>query len=150
MNATTRRHAPLAALILASALALTACATTTTTTVRTPSTTPAATAAAAGSPSSAAGSPSAAAGSPSASSAPCTTHSCIISDAKSSLVGGVAKDESVMTALTCYSTSVKNPDPDIYTVTCQATYSDGSVWDGIASVLLTTSNVTWQPTQQVS
>ena len=55
-----------------------------------------------------------------------------------------------MTALTCYPTSVKNPDPGIYTVSCQATYSDGSVWDGIASVLLNSNQVTWQPTGQVS
>ena len=55
-----------------------------------------------------------------------------------------------MTALTCYSTSVKNPDPGIYTVSCQATYSDGSVWDGIASVLLSQSKVTWEPEEQVS
>jgi hypothetical protein len=106
---------------------------------------------AAGAPSGGSPSASALAAAPSAtaSAAPCTSHACIVEDAKSALVGGVAKDESVMTALTCYSTSVKNPDPDIYTVSCVATYSDGSEWDGIASVLLSQSKVTWEPTQQV-
>lgn len=102
----------------------------------------------AGSPA-AAGEPSTAAGSSSASAPPCTTHACVIEDAKSSLVGGVAKDESVMTALTCYSSTVKNPDPGIYTVQCRASYSDGSEWDGIASVLLSQSKVTWEPTEQL-
>jgi len=64
-------------------------------------------------------------------------------------VGGVAKDESVMTALTCYPSTVRNPDPGIYTVSCLATYSDGSQWDGIASVLLSQNQVTWQATEQV-
>ena len=54
-----------------------------------------------------------------------------------------------MTGLHCYQSSVKNPDPGIYTVSCLATYSDGSEWDGIASVLLSQSKVTWEPTQEV-
>ncbi len=79
---------------------------------------------------------------------PCTTHACIVADAKS-LVGGVAKDNSVMTALTCYSSTVKNPDPGIYTVSCLATYSDGGQWDGIASVLLAQNQVEWEATEEV-
>ncbi len=147
-----RRHAPLALLLIAAALALTAltgCAGTTTTTVRTPASAPAASAAAAGSPSSAAGSPSTAAGSPSASAAPCTTHACIAQDAQG-LIGGVAKDESVMTALSCQESTVKHLGPGIWSVRCLATYSDGAQWDGIATVLLSSSQVTWEPTQQVS
>jgi hypothetical protein len=125
--------------VLAAALALSGCAA-------------AASSPAAGTPASspsAAGSPSAAAAQPSASAPPCTTHSCIVADAKSALVGQVAKDESVVTRLTCYSTSVRNPDPGIYTVNCVASYSDGSQWDGVASVLLAKGQVTWEATEEV-
>lgn len=83
-----------------------------------------------------------------ASQAPCTTHACIVADAKSSLIGDVAKDESVLTALTCYSSTVRNPDPGVWTVHCLATYSDGTQWDGIASVLISKGRVTWEATQE--
>ena len=150
MNAKTRRHATFAAFILASALALTGCATTTTTTVRTPSSAPAATVAAAGSPSSAAGSPSAAAGSPSASSVPCTTHSCIVTDAEQSMVGTSAKDGSVVTKATCFKSSVKSNPGDTYTVSCNITYTDGTVWNGLVTLLLASDQVSWQPESEVS
>jgi Protein of unknown function (DUF2510) len=80
----------------------------------------------------------------------CTTASCIVTDAKQSLVGVVAKDESVITALSCKQSTVKNPDPGVWTVQCTATYSDGSEWDGIASVLMSQNKVTWEPTSIVS
>lgn len=70
-------------------------------------------------------------------------------DAQQTLVGAVAKDESVITALSCTG-SVKNPDPGVYTVSCVATYSDGSKWDGPASVLTSQNKATWEPTQDVS
>ncbi len=100
-----------------------------------------------GSGSPAAGPPSASAA---ASSAPCTTASCIITDAKQALVGGVAKDESVMTALSCRKFTVKNPDPGVWTVQCTATYSDASVYAGIASVLLSQNKATWEPTNVIN
>jgi hypothetical protein len=84
-----------------------------------------------------------------ASPAPCTTHACVVEDAKG-LVGDVAKDESVLTAMSCYESTVKNPDPGVYTVHCLATYSDGSQWDGIASVLISKGQLTWEPTELVS
>lgn len=70
---------------------------------------------AAGQPSSSAGEASSAAGSPSASVAPCTSHSCIVDDAKQ-LVGSVAEDESVITAMDCYESTVKHAAPGIWTV----------------------------------
>lgn len=85
--------------------------------------------------------------SPAASQEPCTTHSCIVADAKG-LVGSVAKDESVLTAMSCYSSTVKHAAPGVWTVHCLATYSDGSQWDGIASVLISANRVTWEPTQE--
>ena len=139
MNATTRRHAPIALLILVSALALTGCASTTTTTVRAPSSAPPA---AAPSASALAAAPSA---TPSPSEVACTTHSCIVDDAKQ-LVGSVAKDESVITAMDCRSSTVKHAAPGIWTVSCTATYSDGSQVAGIATVLLSQSKITWEPT----
>lgn len=80
-------------------------------------------------------------------SSPCTSNSCIVQEAKQSLVGDVAKDESVITALSCTQSSVKNPDPGVYTASCLATYSDGSQWNGIASVLISQNKVTWEPTE---
>ena len=37
-----------------------------------------------------------------------------------------------------------------YTVDCAVTYSDGSVWDGIASVLTGSGDIDWEPTSVVS
>jgi hypothetical protein len=96
--------------------------------------------------------PAAASSEPSAvaSSGPCLTKACIVSEVKQSLVGGVAKDESVMTKMTCVKSTVKQPTPGVYTVRCTATYSDGTVYTGIASLLTATSRVTWEPTGEIS
>ena len=137
---TIRRHAPLPALLVAASLTLTACSASGSSSA-TPPTSPAS------SPSSAAGSPSALAAAPSAtpSPQPCTSHSCIIDDAKQ-LVGSVAKDESVITAMSCEESTVKHLAPGIWSVRCTATYSDGSQVAGIATVLLEQGKITWEPT----
>ena len=83
-----------------------------------------------------------------ASSAPCTTKACIVEDAKG-MVGTVAKDESVLTKLSCRKSTVKQPTPGVYTVRCTATYSDGSVYAGIASVLISQGKVTWEATSAI-
>jgi len=115
------------------ALAIAGCASTTTSTT------------AAGAPSSA---PSAA---PSAepSSGPCTTRACIAADAQG-MTGTVAKDNSVLTKMKCRKATVRQPTPGVYTVHCTATYSDGSVWTGIASVLTSQGRVAWQATGEIS
>jgi hypothetical protein len=140
----TRRSTP-SLLLLAAALSLAGCGTaaSTATTAPTRTATPAAATSPAAAPSSPAPAPS-----PSASPAPCTSRSCIVYYAKS-LVGGIAQSESVMTAISCDSSTVKHLAPGIWSVRCTATYSDGQVWDGIATVLLTQGKVTWEPTQQV-
>ena len=85
-----------------------------------------------------------------ASTGPCLTKACIVSDVKQSLVGGVAKDESVMTKMACKKSTVKQPAPGVYTVHCTATYSDGTVYAGIASLLVAKSQVTWEVTGEIS
>jgi hypothetical protein len=85
-------------------------------------------------------------GSSAGSSSTCTSNSCIAHDAKQSLTGAVAKDESVITGLSCDQSTVKNPSSGVYTVSCTATYSDGSRWGGIASVLISQNKATWEPT----
>jgi hypothetical protein len=102
---------------------------------------------AAAGPSSSAGTPSSAEAA--ASSAPCTTKACIVTDAES-LKGGVAKDNSVMTKITCKKSTVKQVVTGTYTVHCTATYSDGGVWRGIASVLIAKGDVEWEATSAVS
>lgn len=84
-----------------------------------------------------------------ASSAPCTTRACIVADAEG-LKGTVAKDNSVMTKVTCSASTVKQVVPGTYTVHCTVTYSDGAVWRGIASVLTGKDEVDWEPTTAVS
>ena len=37
-----------------------------------------------------------------------------------------------------------------YTVNCTVTYSDGSVWNGIASVLTVSGDIDWEPTSMVT
>lgn len=146
------RYAPL--LILGAALTLTGCAASGSSSSSPPP--PAASpSSAAGSPSAAAGSPSAAAGSPSAaagspSSAPCTTHACIVSDAQSSMVGTTAKDGSVITKAVCFKSTVKANPGDTYTVSCNITYTDGTVWNGLVTLLLASNQVSWQPQSEVS
>jgi hypothetical protein len=85
-----------------------------------------------------------------ASSGPCTTKDCIITDAKNTLVSGVAKNESVMTKLACRNSTVKNPHPGVWTVRCTADYSNGMIAKGVANVLLKTSQLPWSPTDIVS
>jgi hypothetical protein len=101
--------------------------------------------AAAGPPSSA---PSAPAPSPAA--PPCTTRACIVTDAEA-LKGTVAKDNAVMTKVTCTASTVKQVVSGTYTVHCTVTYSDGMVARGIASVLTAGSGqVDWEPTDIIS
>lgn len=106
----------------------------------------------AGSPSAAAaaGSPSAAAGSPSAAAPPCTTHACIASDAEQSMVGTAAKDGSVVTKTVCFKSSVRHNPGDTYTVSCDVTYTDGTVWNGLVTILMDSGQVSWQPESEVS
>ena len=143
MNATTRRLT-LAASILASALALTACAAASSSAPsapasHTPSAAPVAATSAVPAPS-----PSA------ASTAICTSHACIVSDVEKSLVGLVAKDESVITKAVCYKSTVKANPGDTYTVSCDVTYSDGTVYSGDATLLVAKDQIAWEPTGQVS
>ena len=83
-----------------------------------------------------------------ASSGTCTTASCIICDAES-LKGTVAKDNSVMTAVACNASTVRQVVSGTWTVHCTVTYSDGSKWAGIASVLTGKGEVDWEPTSMV-
>jgi len=79
----------------------------------------------------------------------CTTKACIASDAET-LKGSVAKDNSVMTAVTCQPSTVQQVVSGTYTVHCAVSYSDGSKWDGLADVLTTQGRVDWDPTTRVS
>ena len=119
------------------ALALAGCASTTTSTT------------AAGAPSSAPSAVASSAPSAEPSSGPCTTRACIAQDAQG-MVGTVAKDNSVLTKMKCRKATVRQPTPGVYTVHCTATYSDGSVWTGIASVLTSQGRVAWQATGEIS
>jgi hypothetical protein len=103
---------------------------------------------AAAQPSSAAGEPSSAVGSPSA--PPCTTHSCIAQDAEQSMVGTAAKDGSVVTKADCYRSTVTANAGDTYTVSCDITYTDGTVWNGLVTLLMASNQVSWQPESEVS
>lgn len=129
----------IATVLVAAALTLTGCASTSSSGSSTPP--PASASAPAAQPST----PALAAPSDTSSPPPCTTHACIVDDAKQ-LVGSVAKDESVITAMDCYKSSVKHAGPGIWTVSCTATYSDGSQVGGIATVLLSSGQITWEPT----
>jgi len=83
------------------------------------------------------------------SSGTCTTASCIVPDAES-LKGDVAKDNSVITGVTCTPSTVRQVVSGTWTVHCTATYSDGSKWAGIASILTGKGDVDWEPTSMVS
>lgn len=85
-----------------------------------------------------------------ASTGPCTTKACIIDDAKQSLIGGVAQNDSVMTKLACVKSTVKHPTAGVWTVRCTATYSSGMVARGVANVLLDKDEATWSPTDIIS
>ena len=138
------RYAP--PFILAAALTLTGCASSGSSSSFTPVTQTFTSDA--GSPSSAAGQPSAAAGSPTA--VPCTTRSCIASDAQQSMVGTSAEDGSVVTKARCFKSTVKANPGDTYTVSCDITYTDGQVWAGLVTLLLASNQVSWQPQTELS
>ena len=148
MNGTTRRLT-LAASLAASALALTACASTgmTATTTGTPPPLFASSAAPVAATTTA---PAPAPSATPASSRICTSHACIVSDVEKSLVGLVAKDESVITKAVCYKSTVKANPGDTYTVSCDVTYSDGTVYSGDATLLVAKDQIAWEPTGQVS
>jgi hypothetical protein len=55
-----------------------------------------------------------------------------------------------VTKVTCRTSTVKQVVSGTYTVDCAVTYSDGSVWDGIASVLTGSGDIDWEPTSMVS
>ncbi len=141
----TVRRLTLAASLAASALALTGCASTGTTPT-TATTTPPASSAAPVAATSAAPAPTPSA----ASTAICTSHACIVTDVQRSLVGLVAKDESVITKATCFKSTVKANPGDTYTVSCDVTYSDGTVYSGDATLLVAKDQIAWEPTGQVS
>jgi hypothetical protein len=52
--------------------------------------------------------------------------------------------------MTCEKSTVRQPLAGVYTVHCTGTYSDSSVWAGIASVLIKQDKTTWEPTGLVS
>lgn len=83
------------------------------------------------------------------SSGPCTTRACIVADARG-MVGTVAKDESVLTKMSCFKSTVKHAAQGVWTVHCDATYSDDTLWAGIASVLVNQGKVTWEATGEIS
>jgi hypothetical protein len=102
----------------------------------------------AGAPSSA---PSAAPGpapDPAASTA-CTTDSCISVSLQRSLVGLVAKDDSVITGATCYAQTVKRNAGNTYTARCHVTYSDGTEYAGFATLLVAQGEVSWEPEEEL-
>lgn len=89
--------------------------------------------------------PSSAAASPSGE--VCYTHSCIVSDAEQ-MTGTTASDGSVITKMSCDVSTVRHAAPGVFTVGCTATYTDGSQWYGIVSVLTSKSQLSWQPQYQ--
>jgi hypothetical protein len=80
---------------------------------------------------------------------PCTTHACIVSDLEQSLVGLVAKDESVITKATCYKSTVVDNAGNTYTAQCHVTYSDDTVYSGYATLLVNSDQVSWEPTEEL-
>ena len=42
-----------------------------------------------------------------------------------------------------------SPGADAYTVSCQMTYTDGSVWAGLVTLLMGSERASWQPQHQV-
>lgn len=80
----------------------------------------------------------------------CYTSSCIASAAQQQ-TGTVATDGSVITKMSCNASTVRHAAPGVFTVDCTATYSDGSQWYGITSVLTgshTSWQLSWQPQYQ--
>jgi hypothetical protein len=85
---------------------------------------------------------------PAASSA-CTTDSCISVSLQRSLVGLVAKDDSVITGATCYAQTVKRNAGNTYTARCHVTYSDGTEYAGFATFIVAQDQVSWEPTEEL-
>ena len=87
--------------------------------------------------------------SPSPSGAMCTTRSCIASDAQQSMVGTTAEDGSVVTKAKCFRSTVRHNGGDTWTVSCDVTYTDQTVWAGLVTILPASGQVSWQPETQV-
>ena len=66
------------------------------------------------------------------------------------MVGTTAKDGSVVTKADCYKSTVQANPGDTYTVSCDITYTDGSVWNGLVTLLLASDQISWQPQSEVS
>jgi hypothetical protein len=82
--------------------------------------------------------------------AACTSRSCITQEAELTLPGEQSTDGSVITKATCYQSTVKHNPNNIYTVSCDATYTDGSVWSGLATIQPDSDQFSWQPQSEVS
>jgi hypothetical protein len=52
---------------------------------------------------------------------------------------------SVFTAMDCDPSTIKQNAGDTWTVSCTASYSDGSKWRGYASIVVAQGNVEWEP-----
>lgn len=66
------------------------------------------------------------------------------------MVGTTAKDGSVVTKAVCFKSTVQANPADTYTVSCDITYTDGTVWNGLVTLLLASDQVSWQPESEVS
>ena len=80
----------------------------------------------------------------------CNASSCVVVTVQKSLTGMVAKDESVITGITCQPGTVRQNPGQTWTVACTATYSDGRVSNGLATIVVSEAKVTWEPTGMVS
>ncbi len=157
---TTRRSAPLAILTLTlAALAVTGCASSSSPSGSAPLVSIAATGPAAP-PSAAAGPPAAVARPPSPGGGPPSGDAGAPAPAagrtpretaEQSEVGTAVKDGAVITKAVCYKSTVTySAGSDTYTVSCDMTFSDGTVWNGLVTLLMASSQVSWQPQYQVS
>lgn len=79
------------------------------------------------------------------SSAMCLTNACIVQDMDQSMVGMVAKDESVATKAKCKASTVKHNAGDTYTAKCTVTYSDGVTVTGFGNLLVAQQKITFEP-----
>ncbi len=95
-------------------------------------------------------SPDAAADPAPSAAAACTTNACFASQAQQSLVGMVAKDDSLMTKAACKASTVKRNAGGTYTVTCTVTYSDGMVARGGANLIPAQNEITFEPTDIIN
>jgi hypothetical protein len=110
--------------------------------------------AAAGEPStagsSAASAPSSAPPPPEPSSSPslCLTHACVAKVLEQSLPGMTAEDGSTIVKVKCKASTVRHNPDGSYTVSCDATYSDQTVWYGLGTYIVSEGKVSWQPQGQ--